>query len=201
MSELSLQPSFASELARFGVSAVAAETPKGVSELLSHREEVVAVDLTLPAQSAEMVSLLSAEGLRLAAVKPTKTGCRIYAFTGEFPSDDLRQQGRGAIISDDGLIRSDTLRQAIVHGGRTIPLSCVEWEILCCLAESPFRIWSREELVEAIPRGQSACPPDRRTIDAHIKNLRRKLEEDSHRPRHLLTARSRGYYLQGFRRS
>jgi DNA-binding response OmpR family regulator len=77
-------------------------------------------------------------------------------------------------------------------GGRPITLTATEFRLLAALARHPGRIFTRDELVARI------FGPDYegldRTIDAHVTNLRRKIEPDSE-PRYVLTAHGLGYRL------
>jgi DNA-binding response OmpR family regulator len=59
------------------------------------------------------------------------------------------------------------------------------------LARQPGRVFTRAQLLDAV-RGNEVESFDR-AIDAHIKNIRRKLEADSRRPRYLLTVYGIGY--------
>ena len=61
------------------------------------------------------------------------------------------------------------------------------------LASEPGRVFTRDELVRHL--WQSDFVGDRRAIDVHISNLRRKLEADPRHPRRLVTARGVGYKL------
>lgn len=78
-------------------------------------------------------------------------------------------------------------------GGHTIELTVIQYNILLTLAATPGRIFSRDELLD---RGyDTSLPPDifDRTIDAHIKNIRKVIEADTSRPEYILTVRGRGY--------
>ena len=66
-----------------------------------------------------------------------------------------------------------------------------EFELLAALAEQPGRVFTRAQLLDAI-RGVEVESFDR-AIDAHVKNVRRKLEPDPHNPRYVLTVYGVGY--------
>jgi DNA-binding response OmpR family regulator len=82
-------------------------------------------------------------------------------------------------------------RQARV-AGRAVALTATEFRLLAALARHPGRVFTREELVAR------AFGPDYegldRTVDAHITNLRRKLEP-GREPRYVLTTHGLGYRL------
>ncbi len=74
---------------------------------------------------------------------------------------------------------------------RAVDLTESEFRLLQALARFPGRVYTRSELVEQL-QGMEFEPYER-TIDAHIKNLRRKLGDDARAPRLVLTVYGRGY--------
>jgi len=72
-----------------------------------------------------------------------------------------------------------------------VELTVTEFELLVTLAKQPGRIFTRAQLLDAV-RGV-AFESYERAIDAHIKNIRRKLELDPHDPRYILTVHGVGY--------
>jgi DNA-binding response OmpR family regulator len=82
-------------------------------------------------------------------------------------------------------------RMKTTTGRRNIDLTATEFQLLLTLARQPGRIFTRAQLLDAV-RGVAAEPFER-AIDAHVKNLRRKLEADPHRPRYILTVYGVGY--------
>lgn len=87
-----------------------------------------------------------------------------------------------ATVKPDGLtygggrLRIDDGRHEVVMDGRTLDLTPSEWGVLATLAGSPGRVYSRAELVNRV-RGYEFAGYER-TIDSHVKNLRRKLGDD-----------------------
>jgi DNA-binding response OmpR family regulator len=75
--------------------------------------------------------------------------------------------------------------------GRDIELTPMEFDLLAVLMRHPGRAFSRLELLEQT-QGY-AYDGYERTVDVHIKNLRKKLEEDSAQPRYVLTVFGVGY--------
>ncbi len=94
---------------------------------------------------------------------------------------------------DDGGLRIDTARREVCVEGRTVALTRSEFDLLLTLASRPGRVWSRYELVTRV-QGYDYEGYDR-TINAHIKNLRRKLGDDPHKPRFVATVVGVGYKL------
>jgi DNA-binding response OmpR family regulator len=79
-------------------------------------------------------------------------------------------------------------------GGKDADLTPTEFRLLAVLAASPGRVFSREELI-AHALGPDFAGFDR-TIDAHVKNLRQKIETDPRHPRYVLTVHGLGYRFQ-----
>jgi DNA-binding response OmpR family regulator len=73
-----------------------------------------------------------------------------------------------------------------------VKLSVYEYKILEALSRYPGRVFSREELIQKIYYYEDVSIVDR-VIDVHIGNLRAKVEEESSRPKHILTVRGMGY--------
>jgi DNA-binding response OmpR family regulator len=85
----------------------------------------------------------------------------------------------------------DLPRHAVERNGRSIELTTSEFELLKTLAAQPGRVFTRGQLLDVM-RGVSFESYER-SIDAHIKNLRKKLEPDPHRPVYILTVYGVGY--------
>ena len=107
----------------------------------------------------------------------------------------LRRHGRAA--ADEtirvGELLVDVPRLRAEVSGRQVALTASEFELLATMARQPGRVFTRSQLLDAI-HGQ-AIESYERAIDAHIKNIRRKLEPDPRRPRYLLTVYGVGYRL------
>jgi two-component system, OmpR family, alkaline phosphatase synthesis response regulator PhoP len=89
----------------------------------------------------------------------------------------------------------DPERQQVLAAGRTISLTPTEFKILHLLAAAPGRVFSRAQLLEKALGHQSAGLD--RTVDAHVKNLRRKIEPDRDRPAYIVTVFGVGYRFEG----
>ncbi len=83
-------------------------------------------------------------------------------------------------------------------GGRRIELTPTEFQLLVTMARQPGRVFSRAQLLNAVHG--VAFESYERAIDAHVKNLRRKIEPDPHNPRYLLTVFGVGYRFADARR-
>jgi DNA-binding response OmpR family regulator len=93
--------------------------------------------------------------------------------------------GGGVAIDLDG--------HTVVRAGRVEKLSAMEAGILKCLLARAGRATSRAQILDAV-WGRYAAVTDR-TIDFHVKNLRRKIEDDAENPTRLVTDHGVGYRL------
>ncbi len=90
-----------------------------------------------------------------------------------------------------GGVAIDVARMRVDVGGRNVELTPTEFQLLVTLARQPGRIFTRSQLLDAIHG--LAFESYERAIDAHVKNLRRKLEDDPGEPRYVLTVYGVGY--------
>ena len=97
------------------------------------------------------------------------------------------------IVQTIGGLELDVTRHSATIDGKPLPLTRSEFRLVSLLASEPDRVFSRDELVRHL--WQSDFVGDRRAIDVHISNLRRKIESDPRRPRRLVTVRGVGYKL------
>jgi DNA-binding response OmpR family regulator len=92
-----------------------------------------------------------------------------------------------------GDLTLDVPRMRVMRGDEAIDLTATEFALLAAMARHPGRVFTRSQLLDAIHG--VAFESYERAIDAHIKNIRRKLEVDAHAPRYLLTVYGVGYRL------
>ena len=97
---------------------------------------------------------------------------------------------RGDIVRAGDVVL-DVPRMKATVGGKPIDLTPTEFQLLMTLVRKPGRVFTRAQLLDAI-RGVSVESFER-AIDAHIKNLRRKLEPDARNPRYIITIYGVGY--------
>jgi DNA-binding response OmpR family regulator len=109
----------------------------------------------------------------------------------------LRRGGPGAepglTSYGGGELVIDQPRRAATVRGAAAELTPTEWGILVALAAVPGRVYSRFELINRV-RGYEFEGYER-TVDSHVKNLRRKIEDDPGRPRIIQTVLGSGYRL------
>jgi DNA-binding response OmpR family regulator len=94
---------------------------------------------------------------------------------------------------DDGALEIDTVQHEVRRDGERIELTPNEYKLLVTLARYPGRAYSRFELINHV-QGYDYEGYER-TIDAHVKNLRKKVEPDPRRPRYVETVFGVGYRL------
>ncbi|MGN0909173.1 MAG: response regulator transcription factor [Succinivibrio sp.] len=101
---------------------------------------------------------------------------------------------RDAPVRAGGLVVDRASFSASVDG-RPVQLTPTEFSILEALASAPGRVFTRMQLIE---KAQGcAFEGYERTVDSHVRNLRRKIEEDPARPRYILTVYGAGYKFGG----
>ena len=105
------------------------------------------------------------------------------------------QPGAGEAVLKVGDIEVDIGRHRASKGGAGLELTPKEFDLLAFLARNKSLVFSRDHLLEKVWGYDFAG--DTRTVDVHIRWLRRKIEADPNNPEHLITVRGTGYKLEG----
>jgi PAS domain S-box-containing protein len=92
-------------------------------------------------------------------------------------------------------IRIDVVDRAVSVDGRAVRLTPAEFKLLILLSEQPGRTVSRDEMMRHLWRSDHTG--DGHTCEAHISNLRKKIESDPRNPTRIVTVRGKGYRLVG----
>jgi two-component system OmpR family response regulator len=96
---------------------------------------------------------------------------------------------------NQGTLVVDARSYQLLRDGQPVPLTPTEFKVLAVLAGAPDKVFTREELVS------KALGYDfegyERSVDAHVKNLRRKIEDDPRQPRFIQTIYGVGYRFIG----
>ncbi len=99
----------------------------------------------------------------------------------------------GVASYGDGELVIDEPQRLVTVRGTAVALTPTEWGVLVALATVPGRVYSRFELINRV-RGYEFEGYER-TVDSHVKNLRRKVEDDPGNPRIVQTVLGGGYRL------
>jgi DNA-binding response OmpR family regulator len=99
--------------------------------------------------------------------------------------------GAGAEVLRVADVEVDLTKMRVRVGDRTIDLTPTEFQLLATLVREPGRVFTRGQLLDALHG--VAIDSYERAIDAHVKNVRRKIEPEVGRPRYLLTVHGVGY--------
>jgi DNA-binding response OmpR family regulator len=121
---------------------------------------------------------------------PRELVLRVRAILRRAPR--IHEPGRRRSLGDAELMIDEDRHEVRVRG-QLVELTPTEWGLLLALASTPGRVHSRYELINRV-RGYEFEGYER-TIDSHVKNLRRKVETDPHAPRLVQTVMGGGYRL------
>jgi DNA-binding response OmpR family regulator len=102
-----------------------------------------------------------------------------------------RAAARGDEIVRAGDVEIDTGKMRVSVGGASVELTPTEFQLLATLAREPGRVFTRSQLLDAVHG--VAIESYERAIDAHVKNLRRKIEPTPGNPRYVVTVHGVGY--------
>jgi len=216
--ERKLRDLMRSYLERAGIAVLSTGSgAEAISIFESARPDLVLLDLGLPDVPGEAVALevravsstpilmLTAKsseqdriaGLELGAddyvtkpFSPREVVLRVQAILRRQAAQDVSP---GLSQFGDGLLVIDEARRVAKVRGTGVDLTPTEWGILVALATVPGRVYSRFELINRV-RGYDFEGYER-TIDSHVKNLRRKIEADPGSPEIVLTVLGGGYRL------
>jgi DNA-binding response OmpR family regulator len=196
---------------------VAVNGPEGLDHASRGNVDLVILDLMLPGLDGfrvlralrerdrqTPVLILTARGEETDKVRGLKLGADDYV-TKPFGvlellarvEAQLRRRGAATGVRDVvrfGDIEVDRRARVVRRSGEAVSLAPKELDLLLALLDSSGAAVSRMTLMHQVWGYQADVLS--RTVDSHIAELRRKLEPDPGRPRHILTARKFGYRLE-----
>jgi DNA-binding response OmpR family regulator len=206
-----------SYLERAGLTVLSTESgAEAITLAAATSPDLVVLDLRLPDVPGETVArelratgpvpilMLTAKSTEEDRIAGLELGADDYVTKPFSPRElVLRVQAilrRGGPTAEQGtasygggtLVIDEPRRQATVRGA-DVELTPTEWGVLVALATVPGRVYSRFELINRV-RGHEFEGYER-TIDSHVKNLRRKIEEDPGSPQIVQTVLGGGYRL------
>jgi DNA-binding response OmpR family regulator len=197
---------------------VAADGLEGLALAERHQPDLIVLDLMLPDISGEEICseirsrsdvpilMLTARASEEERVAGLVAGADDYLVKPFSPRELVarvravlrRTQGvQSPLVEtlrfDGGRLEIDTVTRAVRRDGDAVELTPNEYKLLLALARYPGRVYSRFELVNRV-QGYDFEGYER-TIDVHVKNLRKKLEPDPGKPRYVETVTGVGYRL------
>jgi len=92
---------------------------------------------------------------------------------------------------DKGSLKIDFSTYEVFVRGKQVKLTLKEFELLRFLVLNPSRVLNRDQLLDRVWGGETFVTP--RTVDVHIRRLRKAVEKDDRKPRWILTVRGVGY--------
>lgn len=93
-----------------------------------------------------------------------------------------------------GDLKIDKETYRVSKRGVHVNLSSTEFNLLLYLAERKGKVFSRDQLLDAVWKGEAFVEP--RTVDVHIRRLRTQIEDDPSKPAYIKTRRGIGYYME-----
>ena len=193
---------------------VATDGDAALSSARGSRPDLVVLDLGLPGRDGLDVTRELRRSSNVPIVMLTARGDEADRIVGlELGADDyivkpfspkelvarvravLRRTAGGGLGSREVLraagVEVDLPRMRVTVEGRRVELTPTEFDLLATLVREPGRVFTRGQLLDAI-RGV-AFESYERAVDAHVKNLRKKIEQAPGAPRYILTVHGIGY--------
>jgi DNA-binding response OmpR family regulator len=97
--------------------------------------------------------------------------------------------------SADGLLTIDYDKRIVIFNNKEVSLTPNEFDILYIIAKNKGNVVTREQLIEQA--FDISYEGSDRTIDVHVKNIRKKIEEDTRNPKYIITVKKAGYKFGG----
>ncbi len=136
---------------------------------------------------------MGADDYVLKPFSPREVAARVRAVLRRAGGKSAQPDEEKALRGPGGLVVDPRTRKAAV-GARDLALSRTEFNLLAAFLRSPGRVFERSQLLDTV-WGSDVVVGDR-TVDVHVKALRRKIEEAGGDPRILETVRGVGYRLR-----
>lgn len=195
---------------------IAADGVAALAAIKKNKPDIVILDLMLPGMDGfEVLKHVRKDGIEVPVIMLTARGEESDKLVGlEIGADDYiskpfspkevvaraktvlrrskggEEQKQNAAIKI-GKITVDVDKHEVTKGGKPIEMTPNELKILELLCRRPGSVFSRIQIIEKV-QGYDFEGYER-TVDAHIKNIRRKIEDDPKKPKYLLTVFGVGY--------
>ena len=150
------------------------------------------------------IIMLTAKGEEADKIRGLETGADDYMTKPFSPKELVARvntvlRRAGVLAAKDKVIRIGELSidletYTVTKRDTPLRLSATEFKLLLYLAERKGRVFSRDQLLDAVWKDESFVEP--RTVDVHIRRLRTQIEDDPSDPVHIKTRRGVGYYVE-----
>jgi DNA-binding response OmpR family regulator len=97
-------------------------------------------------------------------------------------------------VTKVGEVEIDNGAMTLAVAGKPVTTTATEFRLLDCLARHPGRVFTRDQLLDAVWRDTQFVTP--RSVDVYVRRLREKIEPDPENPRYLRTVRGAGYRFE-----
>lgn len=166
---------------------------EGLEILKKVRQEYEIPFLILSAKSDEIEKII---GLELGAddylskpFSPKELMARVKAILRR--SSSITSENPGLKFKD---LELNPEKMLVTQSGIQIGMSVLEFKLLHFLVKNPGRVFSRDQLIQKLYSSSQSMVFDR-TIDAHIKNIRKKLGDNAKKPKYIASVFGAGYKL------
>ena len=168
-----------------------------VCRLLRKESDVPILMLTAKSGEDERINgiVIGADDYVTKPFSPREVVVRIQAIlrraakVAQTNSDQLSFNHRELVI--------DLIKKEILLSGENISVTPIEYRLLSNMAKYPGRVYSRMDLLDKIQEDGFSYEGYERSIDTHIKNLRKKVERDARDPKYIQTVFGMGYKFGG----
>lgn len=200
---------------------VAGDGPAGLEAARSRRPDLIVLDVMLPEMDGfEVLESVRSDGGQMPVLMLTARDEEADVVMGFHSGADdyvtkpfstlelvarvralLRRAGSDASADGRSPVRSfgdievDEGSRTVTKGGKQVALTPKEFDLLVALLRRGGNVASRPELLDEVWQYANSDVMTR-TVDIHIAELRRKLEDDPSDPAHILTVRKAGYRLE-----
>ena len=163
-----------------------------VCRALRRESDVPIIMLTARVEETDrLIGLeLGADDYIIKPFSPRELVARVRVILRRVQSGVVQPRPGGSRLVHAGNLEVDLNGHRVILAGTTIHLTPIEFSLLTILAQHPGQTFTRAQLLDRL--GMAADNFDR-SVDAHIKNLRRKIEADTSDPRYILTVFGIGY--------
>jgi DNA-binding response OmpR family regulator len=195
-------------------TVVAGDGDTALASARRSKPDLVVLDLGLPGRdgldvartlrrtSTVPIVMLTARGDEIDRVVGLELGADDYVVKPFSPKELVARvravlrrteaaRARGPEVLRVADVEVDIGRMRVSVGGRPVELTTTEFQLLAVLIREPGRVFTRGQLLDAVHG--VAFESYERAVDAHVKNIRKKLEPTPGRPRYLLTVHGVGY--------